>query len=645
MGLSQALWTGLSSVKSHQTWTDVISNNLSQSNTTGFKYSDVSFSDIFYQTVSASSAENGNRGSRNPSQVGLGVSVGNISQNFTPGGMDLSSRTFDCAIDGNGFFVLGGPHNSTSNYYTKNGNFYLSAPLADNPLQQYLQSADGLIVQGYQGINGVISDTISDITLPTLGAHLDGEVTTALTFSGNLNSGSSIINGNSINTVLNGSGASGWISNTAATINVGAVQTTGTLLADDAPASGATDLANLSFKRGTGSTQDLFGTIPAGFSLESRTLTVEFTKGSHNYSETFVYGEDGTTLDDFTAWLTGGVGDAGTTNTQRIAGGALGTVRTREYTVEGDGYAAPAEQAGGYYAYDEDGNFSLSIASNLGKLNTISNVRISTQTAVTNASTGETRNLQTFYDKFFQSNPLYPEDSAGGNTNSLTDIYLPSPEAEVGTVKESERINYTLISRDSNGSTWRWFADGDYNSVDDSILNRGTGIIRFGPTSQAGEQQVIASTIDGGTNYTMDFSAMTQVGIDSSAHITQDGYPDGELESYLIDQYGVIDGSFTNGRQQNLARIGMAVIPNQNGMEQIGDTLWRTSKVSGDAVYNSIENIGMFGEIRSKHLESSNVEMANEITKLLMSQRGYQLGSKIITTADDMLKEAAGLKR
>ena len=644
MGLAQSLWTGLSSLKSNQTWTDVISNNLSQSSTTGYKYSDVSFNDIFYNTVKASSEKNGDRGSINPSQVGLGVNVGSISQNFTPGSMESSSRTLDCAIDGNGFFVLGGTHNSSSNYYSKNGSFYLSAPLADNPLQQYLQSADGLIVQGYQGVNGVISDTISDITLPTLSSHIDGEATSALTFSGNLNSNSSVIKGNSIPTIINGSG-SGWISNTAATINIGAVETSAPLLANDAPASGATDLANISFQRGAGNTQDLFGTVPPGYALNNRTLTVEFTKGSHTYSETFVYGQDGTTLDDFTAWLTGGVGDAGTPDTQRIAGGALGTVRTREYTTALDGFDAPAEQAGGYYAYDDEGNFSLSVASNLGKLNSISNIRISTQTSVTNPSTGETRNLQTNYDQFFQPNPAYPGDNAGGSANSLTDIYLPSTQEGVGTVKESERINYALISRDSNGSTWRWFADGEYNSVDDSAINKGTGIIRFGPTSLPGEQQVVFSSIDGGTDYSMDFSDMTQTASTNTAQITQDGYPDGELDGYLINHYGVIDGHFTNGRTQNLAKLAMAVIPNENGMQQVGDTLWKTNGISGEAVYNSTENQGMFGDIRSKTLESSNVNMANEITKLLMSQRGYQIGSKIITTTDDMLKEAAGLKR
>ena len=183
----------------------------------------------------------------------------------------------------------------------------------------------------------------------------------------------------SIATVAEGTTTGGWISNTAATINVGAVESSGALLDGTAAASGTTDLTSLSFTRGSGNTEKLFANIPDGFSVDSRELTVSFKRGSHTYTETFVYGTDGTTLDDLTTWLTGGVGDAGTSTTQRIDGGAMGTIRSREYTVEGDGYAAPAEQAGGYYAYDDSGNFSLSIASNLGKNNTISDIVISTK--------------------------------------------------------------------------------------------------------------------------------------------------------------------------------------------------------------------------------------------------------------------------
>ncbi len=647
MGLSQSLWTGLTTLKSHQTWTDVISNNLSQANTDGFKYSDVSFNDILYGKLSGGSKQEGNRGSTNPRQVGNGVGVGTINQVFSPGGMTQTSRTFDCAIDGNGFFVLGGLNNSRSDYYTKNGQFLLSAPLSGNPLTQNLLSADGLIVQGYQAIDGVLSDVISDITLPTLSTHIDGEVTSTLTFSGNLNSNVSVLQGNDIPTSSGNVTAGSWLSNTGSDINVGGVESTGSLFdkTSSATADGTTDLANISFQRGTGSTQNLFGNIPNGYTMDSRELTVEFTKGSHNYTETFVYGTDGTTLDDFAAWLAGGVGDSGTASTQRLDGGIFGTVRTREYTVDGDGYAAPAEQAGSYFGYDDDGNFNLNIASNLGQFNTISDIRISTSTMVTDPSTGESRNLQSYYEDFFQANPAYTEDDTGGSGISLTEVYLPSSVAGEGTVEESERVNYTLISRDSNGSTWRWFADGDFESTDDSSLNKGTGIIRFGTSSQSGEQQVIDSTIDGGTTYTMDFSAMTQLAIDNTPQITQDGYPDGELDSYLIDQYGVIDGHYTNGLNQHLAKLAMAVIPNENGMSQVGNTLWTTNGISGSPVYNSTENINLFGSIRSHTLESSNVVMAKEMTKLLMSQRGYQLGSKVITTADDMLQEAVNMKR
>ncbi len=645
MGLSQSLWTGLSSIKSHQTWTDVISNNLSQSNTDGFKYSNVSFSDIMYQTLKPSTNQSTGVGTTNASELGLGVSVGSINQVFSNGDYQLTSRIFDCGLEGNGFFILGGLNAGTpDNYFTRNGSFYFSAPLSGNPGEQNLQSANGLIVQGYQAVDGIISDTLSDITLPIIGTRIDGVPTSELTFEGNLNSQVSVINGNSVPTVAEGTTTGGWMSNTAATINVGGVESSGNLINNQSSttANSTTDLTALSFERGSGNVASLFSSVPAGFAVDSREITVEFTKGEHHYTETFVYGEDGTTLNDFATWLTGGVGDAGDPATQRINGGALGTVRTREYTVDGDGYAAPAEQAGSYFGYDTSGNFNLSIASNLGRFNTISDIKISTVTAVSNASTGETRNLQTNYDDFFNPNPDYKPDDLGGSAISPTDIYLNSTEPDVGTIKEEQRINYTLISRDSNGSTWRWFADGNYSSVDEANLNKGTGTIRFGTTSSS---QVEASTIDGGTDYTMDFSAMTQVALDNSPTIINDGCPDGELDSFTIDQHGVIDGTYTNGLHQHLARIGMALIPNANGLIQVGDTMWQASGVSGSPIFNTSASDKSFGIIKSHYLETSNVDMANEMTKLLLSQRGYQLGSKIVTTADDMLQEAANMKR
>ena len=641
MGLSQALWTGLTSLQSHQTWTDIIGQNISQINTTGFKYSNASFSDMLYSTINSQENERNSRGSINANQLGLGTQISSISQVFTPGNLELTNRTFDCAIDGGGMFVLGDT-NSTDRYFSRNGSFYLSKPLGDTRTQN-LQSADGLIVQGYQAVNGSISDTIGTITMPSLGTLLPGTPTSEITFLGNLNSTYPVVSGNTINTSAPGVTSGSWISDTAGTLNIGAVETSAALLngTTGLPASGDTDLIELDFLR-SANEKPLFGTVPSGYSVDSREITIDFTKGNTHYSETFTYGTDGTTLNDFATWLTGGIGDIGTPTTQRLDGGALGTVRTREYTVNGDGYAAPAEQAGGFYSYDESGSFMLNIASNLGSFNSISDINLTTTTKLTD-SEGNTHNNILDYDDFFSENKNYKGDNKGGSAITSSEIFLPNPEGE-GTVEEKDRYNFTLVSRDSNGSTWRWYADGDYASVDDDKLNKGTGIIRFGTTSKPGEQQVKDATVDGGTNYTFDFSEMTQLALDSSVTADQDGYKDGELKSYMIDQYGVIDGFYTNGYTDHLAQLVLAQVENSNGLEQIGNTLWKTNAVSGDPIYSTKENINMFGSVRSNHLESSNVNMANEMTKLLLSQRGYQLGSKIITTADDMLKEISNLK-
>ena len=106
MGLSQSLWTGLTGLKSHQTWTNVIGNNLANVSTDGFKRSDVSFSDILYGAINPGSPARDTSGSVNPSQSGTGVMVAAVSNIYTQAPLEYSGRVFDVGIEGQGFFAV-----------------------------------------------------------------------------------------------------------------------------------------------------------------------------------------------------------------------------------------------------------------------------------------------------------------------------------------------------------------------------------------------------------------------------------------------------------------------------------------------------------------------------------------------------------
>lgn len=176
----RSLFTGISGLSVHQTMLDVTSNNIANVNTTGFKSASTRFEDTFSQLVRSGAAPRLNeRGGMNPAQVGLGVKLQSITQNFTGGAAQMTGRNLDTMINGDGFYVLR-KTNGTS-VYTRNGSFGLDA-------QGQVVAADGSFVQGWMGDkDGVInaSGTPGNITLP-LTQTVEGRPTTKVVYGGNI---------------------------------------------------------------------------------------------------------------------------------------------------------------------------------------------------------------------------------------------------------------------------------------------------------------------------------------------------------------------------------------------------------------------------------------------------------------------------
>src|SRR5690606_14977416 len=106
----------------HQVRMDVIGNNIANVNTPGFKGSQVQFVEMVSQTLRDATAPRGDRGGTNPFQVGLGMGLGGVSTNYTPGNLQSTGLATDLAIEGDGFFVLG---DGLERYYTRAGMFTL----------------------------------------------------------------------------------------------------------------------------------------------------------------------------------------------------------------------------------------------------------------------------------------------------------------------------------------------------------------------------------------------------------------------------------------------------------------------------------------------------------------------------------------
>ncbi|MEM6655078.1 MAG: flagellar hook-basal body complex protein [Planctomycetota bacterium] len=179
MGLTSALSTALTGLQASETTINVVGNNIANSNTVGFKESDVVFATQFLQTLSIGSAPSGSLGGTNPRQIGLGVKVAAISPDFSQGTIEISSNPLDIAIQGDGFLVV--QDSQGGQLYTRNGQLQLNSA-------NQLVTSSGQRVLGY----GVDSNFELDESQPTpivvpLGDERVAQATGSATLGGVLN--------------------------------------------------------------------------------------------------------------------------------------------------------------------------------------------------------------------------------------------------------------------------------------------------------------------------------------------------------------------------------------------------------------------------------------------------------------------------
>lgn len=139
--------------------------------------------------------------------------------------------------------------------------------------------------------------------------------------------------------------------------------------------------------------------------------------------------------------------------------------------------------------------------------------------------------------------------------------------------------------------------------------------------------------------------AMTQYGSESSvARHTQDGYSAAALTSLSFNDKGILTAVYNNGESRELAQICIAKFENNEGLFKVGKNLMKESRSSGQPAIGKPGEAGR-GEVLSKSIELSNVDIANEFVNLMTAQRNFQANAKTLTTADQMLQEVLQIKR
>jgi flagellar hook protein FlgE len=130
----------------------------------------------------------------------------------------------------------------------------------------------------------------------------------------------------------------------------------------------------------------------------------------------------------------------------------------------------------------------------------------------------------------------------------------------------------------------------------------------------------------------------------STKAFKQDGYPMGYLESFKIDQSGTVTGVYSNGTNRALGQIALASFTNPGGLEKAGESTYVQSNNSGNANVGASGTAGK-GKLIAGTLEMSNVDLAEQFTDMIVTERGFQANSKTIQTSDQMLQELLTLKR
>ncbi len=181
--MMRSLYSGVSGLQNHQTRMDVIGNNISNVNTTGFKRGRVNFQDMISQQIAGAAKPTEELGGVNPKDVGLGMTIATIEQVFTQGNLQTTGVSTDVAIQGNGFFIL---KNGDESFYTRNGAFGIDK---DGTL---VNPSNGMRVQGWMAneINGEMivttAATPTDLIIP-VGSKDPAKATENVKFACNLN--------------------------------------------------------------------------------------------------------------------------------------------------------------------------------------------------------------------------------------------------------------------------------------------------------------------------------------------------------------------------------------------------------------------------------------------------------------------------
>lgn len=614
--MMRSLFSGVAGLRTHQTKMDVIGNNIANVNTTGYKSQSVTFRDLMYQTTQSASGANAETGlgGINAKQIGLGVTTGAINTAIAQqGSAQTTNNPFDIMISGDNFFVVS---NGSENLFTRDGSFYIDG--AGN----LAMTSTGYTVMGWpvdEETGAPRPDTVTALQIMNEKVMTyDPEATSEARVTG-------IVDRNDKNVHSTG----GRMMNFEFYDNAGYLYTAKfSVHATSSNGSYYIRLNDIKDSTGASLPDDVFNKVTFGTIMEVETAIpytpqngtakiageVSFANGAGAAVGTAVkFNEDLDIANVDTATLKAvyGIDDAA----------ALGITKVR---------------------FDQDGGL------NVLEPDTVTKRYYSPKTGIVATAKIDSVEIPGANGSVTITNPTIDQAITvpSGQFDKATLLDLYGLDIDDGPVKEIQFHadgSITVTKKNVDNAASLEFNPGTGKFV--SIGGNGQGMITLGLAGADGERF---------KDINMDFSTCSNVNNNGSSTISSAkgtssglgaGRAEGEMISIAIDQSGVITASYDNGMSRCLGQIATAAFANPSGLEKVGDNLYTATNNSGDFDGTGVDITAGGGKMQAGVLEMSNVDLSQEFTEMITTQRGFQANSRIITVSDTMLEELTNLKR
>ncbi len=658
----RSLYSSVSGLKNHQLKMDVLGNNIANVNTLGFKGSRINFSEALNQLVS-NSHMSPDGGYLDPMQIGLGMKATSMDTRFNQGAIESTGNMTDMAIDGDGFFVL---RNGDQNVYSRVGTFYFNS---DGKLVNH----SGLSVQGWMlndttDASNLGSNNISDITVDQ-NSISDAIATQNVFLSGNLNASLK-------------PEAEVWSSGneyfTRATVDGGAIAgavnvvagTNDQFVVEVQTGSSTPTSATLTLSAGNYATVDdlvaeINTQIAGNINLNGRIEAINNGgairfRSLENNPDTNITLRSGT--NDVLADLQIANGAAGSSASATETTALDDLFQTTTSLVSGDTIAISGTNPDGTPV---NNTFTYGAANDGTTLGDLINTINSSYTGVT-ASLQDGKVVLT--DNVVGDSQTTISLNAGGSNvgEIVLSGFLNTTPGFTGkatssmVVYDSQGGSHSLVVefiKSENSNEWAWNV---VTSGDEQVLGGGSGRATFNEagalTSFTTSDGISALQIDPGNGAENMSITLHAEGDENHAGLSQfnsvsnllvrdqDGRAVGSLVGLSIAKDGTVTGTYSNGEIVDLAKIALAKVSNNNGLVNEGDGLYGSSISSGDV---NIFSAGSDDQtsILSGALEMSNVDLAQEFTDMITTQRGFQANAKVISTVDQLMNDLIQLKR